>query len=305
MKIIAQFFILISITSTKCQNISQYIDTKSRMIDTPMNISVRKCHCDAGQIYVSHQCRDFETFIPVLFSFHPLSSKIYNTRTINIKMISKVTCKPNQLLVPLKAGSFYIFSNGSLFHIFTGLFYETKDYCIEHVIGRRGNARLDALVCINRPLVPRCCPDKYIFDVNSFTCKYNLYSVFSPTIIKEPAILKWLTIGGPYVGFPDCTETEVYKKVNLEDRGAADLLYRSNGIFLHWKRSTEIFPDLIGPDHYCVAVEERKGNFEHSAFYCNEPLSLKTLASTLYRNLNKSMSQSYLISFVVYPLVNN
>lgn len=272
--------------------------------DLPPYVSVQKCFCKMGEVWDKQMCIKKDTFIPMVH-FAPWNETTVNSTALGVSAISLVKCKPDQIRHLLKAGSFYIIEKGDLFHLFTGLTYSVGEYCIEHIFGRNNNTRLDALTCLSRPRVRRCCPEEHVLDSKLLRCVYSANAPFNPKITKEPSVIRWDSIDGPYDGLPSCYGSEIYSQVDLENDTEAALLYRSNGIFLHWKRAPYDTPYLVGPNDYCVAVEKWNDQFYHRAVYCDEPVTIRTATRVLYRRRNRPHREIILFSVIVLPVPHN
>ncbi|KAK7027386.1 hypothetical protein SK128_013600 [Halocaridina rubra] len=219
------------------------------------NTTLKKCFCNVDQVWNGSFCHETGTLV-LVSNFHIDSAVPVNTSAFGSASVGEVTCPEGTLHFELgknfsEYDHFYILDTGSLYWN-EGIF---DNYCVENIYGYNGLPNdWFAQICLEAPVIPKCCPEGYAFDDNGNCVESLVNGVFSPPVYVAGHKQFWPKVTTHGISNPLCEESEETHIVDLDNKNAV-LYYDPKMALLVWE-SPFTLRDQDFIHKYCVVTRQ-------------------------------------------------
>ena len=232
------------------------------------DIILRKCHCDAQEIWNGTQCIHYSgTFVAVLDdNFIPTG---VNSSWFGAVAIEPLSCPDGYTKTVLSAGDFNYFPDMRLFYSPAALIVIPELFCIDHILDASNDNGLSwkAEACIAPPSIPRCCPKGESFLSITKTCiSFSSIDIYSPPLSVGKTETEFSNIDGPVVTL-NCSSDKEIRWVKIAESGGK-LSYTGEGSVFSWQQNPSAATVMEMSPDYCVAVEEAPDEEIYWASFC-------------------------------------
>lgn len=217
------------------------------------NATLRKCRCDADQVWDGTTCQDVVTFVAII-DYWSKQRVSFNTSEFRSVVVGEVRCPAGHKKVVLDSNKGSV-SEFSLLE--TGEVYwrdvRFPDYCIDHILDPNGEPKSwMAHLCLAPPPVSLCCPEGHALLTNG-TCYPEDDALNVPLSIEvEGQLLTWEVSADSVVTNLTCSPADTYYR-RLSEANVS-LVYDPRGVMLQWLPPT-LTNRPMDRQEYCVGVE--------------------------------------------------
>ena len=257
----------------------EYIDNDEYYLDA-VNVSdpksfqtrtLRKCHCQAQEIYNGTSCTSFEGTI-TLFEVEDGIPQLVDTSWFNVS-IKPLLCQNGFEKVTLNGSLllFYLLSDMSLYIDHNQIFVNPDQFCIDHIYGLKNKPSWSVDICTSPVALMNCCLENEYYDRIEKHCRTK----HSP--LKQIPLV--IDFAGHQVQYSNVTrrETKSLKCSGSDEEhwldlhsSEAQLFYHFDGVFM--KDLTTKNSDVIEPEQFCV-VSSSNGIENLKALSCKQNLT--------------------------------
>ena len=226
--------------------------SKQEVLKEMSNSVLRKCYCNANEIWYKGKCVSQDTFILVLENQETWEESKYRSTDFGTIEVSKLDCPINYLKINLTYNLFYLLPDGKILYDEYNLVFNQNKSCIEHGKDENGGLTWAAQVCLPPQNIKFCC------ERNSCSKSSNK-SIYFPMVVVDGTDETWDYISKENVKIK-CKEDE---KLHAPVLGFDNYLrYTSHGVVLI--TYVDMHDVIISPDEFCV---QRINNKETLANY--------------------------------------
>ena len=230
--------------------------------------TLRKCNCQANEVYVNDTCSNFPTFVGLYDIVNSNLVKVDTTEYQNIE-VNELQCKSPSLKANITADEFAITPNGKLYLHSLGLSFDVENYCIDHLLRNDGGLYWRAEICVLPPPIPRCCLLKSHEENQTYIENCGQENVtFSPPIVEGSDILTWDRLETKDLTLPNCNIGDSVISIHLDNYETSSLLYSPEGPYLFYQPSNLHPLFHISPDEYCLSAVESENYVSYQASFC-------------------------------------
>lgn len=217
------------------------------------NVTLRKCHCEADQVWNGTTCQDVATIVGVIDYWSKQRVEVNTSEFLSVT-VGEVRCPAGHRKVVLDPNKNFE-SEFSLLE--TGVVYWRDflfpDYCIDHILDSNGKPNSwMAHLCLAPPPVSLCCPEGHALLTNG-TCYPEDAARNVPLSMEVVGqLLTWDISADSEVANVTCSPADTHYR-RLSEANVT-LVYNPHGVMLQW-----LPPTLTNrPKHrqeYCLGVE--------------------------------------------------